>query len=449
MRPVASRQASRLAAGAHMRSGGGSASVAACLPPPATTAIRLRSRGSRPMAPSMVPPLEGEGQPHTRASVARARCPAQRSFAESAGQRRPRSWRRPSPRTCPCRAGARSLAVFLRRCRGACRRSVPATRSPACRPGCPVRDARPGLRACRARSGRASSYRIGNGIVLRLAGGPGQGCRGLHAVAGTGADGIGGVSEQGQCRRAVTAPSSIMRDLTRVRDIAADGVGQESVRALPGSASGSGDDVDGGRRFCHWDDEVLEGVGGAGFEGGGDCHGCPDRGGGGGHGDVTLVEPNVAPGVRGNCQPVVLDEPVGTRIAGATAGTVDRLALQLQGGGPDRVVLIDTRSRAARSATSAWRANGAPEADICLRRPAPPAAALSPGGKQVGEATWEEVRYCSDACRTGRRDAASSRVGGGSGDAGETAALDLGGEASYSTAYSRANRRSGLPVPFV
>ena len=42
---------------------------------------------------------------------------------------------------------------------------------------------------------------------------------------------------------------------------------------------------------------------------------------------------------------VVLDEPTGTRIAGvATAG--DRLAVQLQGGGADRVLLLDPRSGA-------------------------------------------------------------------------------------------------------
>jgi hypothetical protein len=35
-----------------------------------------------------------------------------------------------------------------------------------------------------------------------------------------------------------------------------------------------------------------------------------------------------------------LDEPAGTRIAGIVA-LRDRLAVQLQGGGPDRVVLID------------------------------------------------------------------------------------------------------------
>ena len=42
---------------------------------------------------------------------------------------------------------------------------------------------------------------------------------------------------------------------------------------------------------------------------------------------------------------VLLDEPSGTRIAGI-AGAGDRLAVQLQGGGPDRLVLIDARSGA-------------------------------------------------------------------------------------------------------
>jgi hypothetical protein len=40
---------------------------------------------------------------------------------------------------------------------------------------------------------------------------------------------------------------------------------------------------------------------------------------------------------------VTLNEPAGTRIAGiAPAG--DRLGVELQGGGPDRIVLIDPRS---------------------------------------------------------------------------------------------------------
>ena len=39
----------------------------------------------------------------------------------------------------------------------------------------------------------------------------------------------------------------------------------------------------------------------------------------------------------------VLDEPAGTRIVGMSLAS-DRLALQLQGGGPDRVVVLDGRS---------------------------------------------------------------------------------------------------------
>jgi hypothetical protein len=39
----------------------------------------------------------------------------------------------------------------------------------------------------------------------------------------------------------------------------------------------------------------------------------------------------------------VLDEPAGTRIV-AISALPDRLALQLQGGGPDRVVVLDMRS---------------------------------------------------------------------------------------------------------
>ena len=41
----------------------------------------------------------------------------------------------------------------------------------------------------------------------------------------------------------------------------------------------------------------------------------------------------------------VLQEPAGTRIAGI-ASVQDRLAVQLQGGGADRVVLIDPRTGA-------------------------------------------------------------------------------------------------------
>jgi hypothetical protein len=39
----------------------------------------------------------------------------------------------------------------------------------------------------------------------------------------------------------------------------------------------------------------------------------------------------------------LLDEPAGTRISGIAAAG-DRLAVQLQGGGPDRVLLLDPRT---------------------------------------------------------------------------------------------------------
>jgi len=42
-------------------------------------------------------------------------------------------------------------------------------------------------------------------------------------------------------------------------------------------------------------------------------------------------------------QNAVLDEPAGTRIA-AVSALADRLALQLAGGGPDRVVVVDLRT---------------------------------------------------------------------------------------------------------
>ena len=39
----------------------------------------------------------------------------------------------------------------------------------------------------------------------------------------------------------------------------------------------------------------------------------------------------------------VLDEPIGTHIAGTSAAP-DRLMVHLQGGGPDRVVVLDTKT---------------------------------------------------------------------------------------------------------
>ena len=48
-------------------------------------------------------------------------------------------------------------------------------------------------------------------------------------------------------------------------------------------------------------------------------------------------------GAGGSMANLLLDEPAGTRIT-ATSMAPDRLSLQLTGGGPDRVVVIDTRA---------------------------------------------------------------------------------------------------------
>lgn len=48
-------------------------------------------------------------------------------------------------------------------------------------------------------------------------------------------------------------------------------------------------------------------------------------------------------GQSGPIASVLLDEPIGSRVA-AVALAPDRLAVQLQGGGPDRVVLVDTKA---------------------------------------------------------------------------------------------------------
>lgn len=50
---------------------------------------------------------------------------------------------------------------------------------------------------------------------------------------------------------------------------------------------------------------------------------------------------------RGPAAAMVLDEPAGTRIAGV-APLGDSLALQLQGGGADRVVVVDPHGRVTR-----------------------------------------------------------------------------------------------------
>lgn len=57
---------------------------------------------------------------------------------------------------------------------------------------------------------------------------------------------------------------------------------------------------------------------------------------------LTLVQRISAPVVAPLAQ-ATLDEPAGTRIAGVATAS-DRLAVQLQGGGPDRVVVMDLRT---------------------------------------------------------------------------------------------------------
>ena len=57
---------------------------------------------------------------------------------------------------------------------------------------------------------------------------------------------------------------------------------------------------------------------------------------------VTIVKRSAAPGTVPS-PTLVLDEPAGTKIVGLAA-VADRLAIELQGGGADRVVLVDPRS---------------------------------------------------------------------------------------------------------
>lgn len=67
----------------------------------------------------------------------------------------------------------------------------------------------------------------------------------------------------------------------------------------------------------------------------------------GAHGTTASADtavPSAAPPAAAPVAPFarLLDEPDGTRISGMTAAG-DRLAVALQGGGPDRIVLIDPR----------------------------------------------------------------------------------------------------------
>ena len=63
---------------------------------------------------------------------------------------------------------------------------------------------------------------------------------------------------------------------------------------------------------------------------------------------LTIVHRSMAPPPV--AEDAVLDEPAGTRIAQVLAVS-DRLALRLEGGGPDRVVVVDPKTGKV-----AWRA---------------------------------------------------------------------------------------------
>ena len=58
---------------------------------------------------------------------------------------------------------------------------------------------------------------------------------------------------------------------------------------------------------------------------------------------VVLLAGRMSGGADAIASAAVLDEPVGTRVAGASV-TQDRVAVHLQGGGPDRVAVVDTRT---------------------------------------------------------------------------------------------------------
>ena len=58
---------------------------------------------------------------------------------------------------------------------------------------------------------------------------------------------------------------------------------------------------------------------------------------------VTIVQRTSGGLAPAQAQQTLLNEPDGTRIA-AISATAERLAVQLQGGGPDRVVVLDLRN---------------------------------------------------------------------------------------------------------
>ena len=58
---------------------------------------------------------------------------------------------------------------------------------------------------------------------------------------------------------------------------------------------------------------------------------------------VVVIAGRISAPGGGPAMHAVLDEPAGTRIV-AISALPDRVALQLSGGGPDRVVVLDLRS---------------------------------------------------------------------------------------------------------
>ena len=68
---------------------------------------------------------------------------------------------------------------------------------------------------------------------------------------------------------------------------------------------------------------------------------------------ATIIKRSAAPVVAVDLA-AVLDEPAGTRIAGIAA-VGDRLAVQLQGGGADRVVLVNPHTGAVAGRISLGR----------------------------------------------------------------------------------------------
>lgn len=60
---------------------------------------------------------------------------------------------------------------------------------------------------------------------------------------------------------------------------------------------------------------------------------------------AIIIHRSSSPSAPAQAWALALDEPAGTRVSGI-AGAGDRLAVQLQGGGPDRVLVVDPHSGA-------------------------------------------------------------------------------------------------------